>query len=118
MRIIIFKNANDVAQEAAQFFVKRISAKLNAVLGLATGSTVLPLYRELIRANQQSRVSFKQITTFNLDEYLGIKSDHPQSYRQFMNEQLFQHIDIHLQNTFLPTGDAEDPLQACKDYEI
>lgn len=117
MQIVILKNAEEVAQYGAQIFIDQINQKQDSVLGLATGSTPVALYQELIKANQNNEVSFKQVTSFNLDEYLGLKGDHPQSYRHFMNEQLFNHVDINKETTFVPPGDAENPITACKVYE-
>src|SRR5690606_18758146 len=88
-----------------------------SVLGLATGSTPVALYRELIARNRSGELSFRQVTSFNLDEYLGLAEDHPQSYRQFMNSQLFGQVDIDLANTHVPPGNAADPHRACKEYE-
>lgn len=106
MQIVILKDAAAVAEYGAQIFIDQINRKQDSVLGLATGSTPVALYQELIKANQANKVSFKQVTSFNLDEYLGLDGDHPQSYRYFMNEQLFNHVDIDKSNTFVPPGDA------------
>lgn len=117
MQIVILKDAAAVAEYGAQIFIDQINRKQDSVLGLATGSTPVALYQELIKANQANKVSFKQVTSFNLDEYLGLDGDHPQSYRYFMNEQLFNHVDIDKSNTFVPPGDAQNPITACKMYE-
>ena len=97
--------------------IKQLHKKANSVLGLATGSSPLPMYRKLIAANQAQQVSFAEVTTFNLDEYLGLAADHSQSYRHFMNESLFNHIDIDKSHTHVPDGASNDPLQTCADYE-
>lgn len=117
MKLVILKDAAAVAQYGADIFIKQIKQKPDSVLGLATGSTPLALYNELIAANQSWRVSFKQVTSFNLDEYLGLPENHPQSYRHFMNHHLFDHIDINKSATFVPKGDAQDPFVACEEYE-
>ena len=101
MKVVILKDAAEVAQYRANIFIKQISRKPESVLGLATGSTPVALYKELINAYKSGKVSFKSVTSFNLDEYLGLPSNHPQSYRYFMNEQLFDHIDIDKSVTFL-----------------
>lgn len=90
-----------------------------AVLGLATGSTPVRLYRELIRRHRQEGLSFAHVITFNLDEYYGLEGDHPESYRTFMQEQLFDHVDLPAENTHVPDGtvEREDVFEACKDYE-
>jgi glucosamine-6-phosphate deaminase len=84
---------------------------------LATGSTPVALYQKLIAANQNGKVSFKKSSSFNLDEYLGLEGDHPQSYRYFMQQQLFDHIDIDPTQTFVPAGNTDDPIEACRHYE-
>ena len=117
MQIVILKDAAQVAEYGANIFIEQIKNKANSVIGLATGSTPVALYQELIQKNQQNEVSFADVTSFNLDEYLGLKGEHPQSYRHFMGEQLFNHIDIDLNNTHVPPGDAKNPLTACNDYE-
>lgn len=117
MKVVILKDAAEVAKYGAAIFIKQIKRKPDSVLGLATGSTPVALYKELIAAYRAGRVSFKQVSTFNLDEYLGLTGSHPQSYRYFMNQQLFNHIDIDQSQTAVPPGDAEDPFSACEDYE-
>ena len=83
-----------------------------SVFGLATGSTPLLLYRELIESYRRGDMSFAGVTSFNLDEYMGLAPDHPQSYRHFMNREFFEHIDIEPDNTHVPPGDADNPLTA------
>ena len=106
-----------VGKIAAEIFLSHVRAKPNAVLGLATGSTPLPLYAALVNAFRAGSVSFKAVRTVNLDEYVGLAPTHDQSYRYFMNENLFKRIDIDLANTYIPDGTAEDPEAACKAYE-
>lgn len=117
MKVVILKDAAAVASYGADLFIKQVNSKPDSVLGLATGSTPVALYKELISAYKTGRVSFKQVCSFNLDEYLGLNGTHPQSYRYFMNEQLFNHIDIDKTSTFVPPGDAADPIAACAQYE-
>ncbi len=117
MKVVILKDAAEVAKYGADIFIKQIKRKPDSVLGLATGSTPVALYKELISAYQEGRVSFKNVNSFNLDEYLGLPGTHPQSYRYFMNQQLFDHIDIDKGQTAVPPGDAEDPFSACERYE-
>ena len=117
MQIVILENAEAVAAHGAKVFIDKVNAAPASVLGLATGSTPVALYRKLIEANQSGQVSFKDTRSFNLDEYLGLSGDHPQSYRHFMQEQLFKHIDIDMNNTFVPPGDAANPLTACEEYD-
>lgn len=96
-------------KEAAEIFIDWVQKHPRAVLGLATGSTPVDMYKELIKANKEGRVSFKDVTTFNLDEYVGLDGTHDQSYRYFMNDNLFNHIDIDKKNTnvLLGVGDYE-----------
>ncbi|PTY38046.1 glucosamine-6-phosphate deaminase [Saccharospirillum sp. MSK14-1] len=117
MQIVILDTPEAVANYGADQFVARLQKKPQAVLGLATGSTPIALYRELIRRYQAGDVSFAQARSFNLDEYLGLDGDHPQSYRHFMNAELFSQIDIDLAHTQVPDGAADDPLAACEAYE-
>jgi glucosamine-6-phosphate deaminase len=117
MRVVILPDADAVAKNGADIFIQQIQQKPNSVLGLATGSTPLALYQQLIAACQQKKISFKNVSSFNLDEYLGIAPTHPQSYRSFMNQHFFDHIDINKTSTHIPQGDADDPFLACEDYE-
>jgi len=108
-----------VASEVAQTIRKRASLGRNAVLGLATGSTPLPLYKELIRLHREENLSFRNVVTFNLDEYLGLDRSHSESYWAFMHSNLFDHIDVLPENIHLPKGDlseAEIPAH-CAAYE-
>ncbi|HOJ31721.1 MAG TPA: glucosamine-6-phosphate deaminase [bacterium] len=117
MRVIIRKTYEEISVEAAKLVTSRIEKKPEFVLGLATGSSPLGLYRELINLNKKGVVSFKKVKTFNLDEYYGLKGDHPQSYRYFMNTNLFDHIDIDKANTMVPDGTAQDWEEFCRHYE-
>ncbi len=117
MQIVILDNPEAVAAYGADIFIRRLQQTPKSVLGLATGSTPVALYQKLIEANRTGRISFQQTTTFNLDEYLGLDGDHPQSYRYFMNQQLFDHIDIDKHKTYVPPGSAENPISACEEYE-
>jgi glucosamine-6-phosphate deaminase len=94
-----------------------VRRKPACVLGLATGGTPLGMYRELIRMHQQEALDFSQVTTFNLDEYVGLGPTHPQSYRHFMQENLFQHINILPERTYVPDGRALDFEAFCRQYE-
>ena len=117
MEIIIQKDADTASRIAAQYVARVIQKKPDAVLGLATGSTPVKLYRELIRMHQQEGLDFSRITTFNLDEYVGLKPDHPASYRRFMHENLFDHINIPPDNIHIPDGEADDIPTHCQQYE-
>ena len=117
MKLIICKNYEEMSQEAAKIFIDHVNEKPDCVLCLATGSTPVGMYRELARANAAGGVDFSRVTTVNLDEYYPISPDHPQSYRYFMNENPFNHINIPIENTNVPNGNAESPKIACKMYD-
>ncbi|WP_105264575.1 glucosamine-6-phosphate deaminase [Pseudoalteromonas sp. T1lg76] len=117
MQIVILKDAAAVAHYGSELFAAQLNKQPASVLGLATGSTPVALYQNLIKLNQQGDISFAQAQSFNLDEYLGLPGEHPQSYRYFMNQQLFNHIDIDINNTHVPPGNADDPIAACEQYE-
>jgi len=106
-----------VAARIADLIRTRAAEGRVAVLGLATGSTPLPLYAELIRLHRAEGLSFRNVTTFNLDEYEGLAGDRPESYRFFMEANLFRHLDLRPGNTHVPDGLAADPAQAGADYE-
>ncbi len=109
--------AKAVAREIAGLIEIRSKSGKPTVLGLATGSTPLPLYAELIRLHREAGLSFRSVVTFNLDEYEGLGPQHPQSYRHFMEEHLFRHLDIPAANIHIPDGLTRDPSGHCADYE-
>lgn len=117
MRIVILPDAPSVSRRAAEIFCRLIRDLPEAVLGLATGGTPLGTYHELIRLNRARQVSFSQVTTFNLDEYVGLPREHEQSYYSFMHNNLFTNIDINQANCHLPDGQATDLFQECLRYE-
>ena len=108
-----------IAVEIARLIRKNDSHNRPTVLGLATGNTPLPLYRELIRQHRDEGLSFRHAVSFNLDEYLDLERDHPQSYWSFMHRNLFDHLDLQPQNIHLPSGEvlAEDIPDHCAAYE-
>ncbi|MBQ7278240.1 MAG: glucosamine-6-phosphate deaminase [Clostridia bacterium] len=109
MKVIIDSTSN-IAAMAAQQYVSLLKNKPNAILGGATGSTPLGLYAELVRLNKAGEISFKDASSFNLDEYVGLDGSHDQSYRYFMDHNLFDHIDIDKSRTHVPSGiDISDP---------
>jgi glucosamine-6-phosphate deaminase len=109
--------AQAIAREIADLIGIRSKSGKPTVLGLATGSTPLPLYAELIRLHREEGLSFRSVITFNLDEYEGLGADHPQSYRFFMEDHLFRHLDIPSANIHIPDGLTQDPAKNCADYE-
>lgn len=117
MEIIINETAEEASIAAARIIAQQVKNKPDSVLGLATGGTPVPLYQELIRQHQEEGLDFSQITTFNLDEYVGLPPTHPQSYHHFMQEQLFQHLNIKPENNHIPNGMAENIPKHCADYE-
>ncbi len=118
MEVVIVKNADDVAVHAARRIGELLTKKPDVVFGLATGSTPIALYQRLVADHQRGELTFKRTTTFNLDEYIGIGADSKQSYRSFMYEQLFRHIDIDLANTYLPEcPEGENPRVVGAAYE-
>lgn len=117
MQVVILPDENHVAEYAADVIVRQIQIKPDSTLGLATGSTPQSTYARLIQRYFAGHVRFRAVQTFNLDEYLGLAPNHPQSYRYFMDEVLFRHIDIAPENTHVPNGLAIDPKKACAAYE-
>ena len=116
-KLIKAKNPEEVGKLAADIFEAEIQAKPACVIGLATGSTPLPLYRELIAREKAGKIDFTRVRSANLDEYKGLAPDHPQSYRRFMQENLFDHISIRPENTIVPDGLAADVSAMCAEYE-
>jgi glucosamine-6-phosphate deaminase len=117
VRVIIFPDAEAVADFAADELATTVARNSSSVLGLATGGTPVGAYRRLIEKRRESGFSFESVVTFNLDEYLGLPPSHPASYRTFMNENLFRHLDIDLSRTHIPRGDCEDIELECETFE-
>ena len=122
MRVIILKNKEEIGKWSAYVIAKRINnfkptKERPFVLGLPTGSTPLMTYKELINLNKQGIVSFKNVVTFNMDEYVGLSADHRQSYHYFMHENFFKHIDIEEENINILDGLATDLEKECERYE-
>jgi glucosamine-6-phosphate deaminase len=117
VRVIIEPDGEAASRRAARFVADLVRKKPNCVLGLATGSTPLGTYRELIRMHKEEGLDFVQATTFNLDEYVGLSGTHPQSYRAFMQENLFNHVNLLPGRTHVPDGRALDFESHCRQYE-
>jgi glucosamine-6-phosphate deaminase len=117
MEIIIQQDAQAASKAAARVVARLVREKPNAVLGLATGSTPLMLYRELVRLHQEEELDFSGVSTFNLDEYIGLEKEHPQSYHSFMWKNLFGQINIKPENVHIPDGMAVDVPACCAAYE-
>lgn len=120
MIVKIFKNEEIVGRAAADAIIAQINKKPDSVLGLPTGSSPVSTYRTLAEACDEGRVSFKNVKTFNLDEYVGLDPAHEQSYRYFMNDNLFNKVDIDIANTKLPCdgSDLDDATAAKYDEKI
>ena len=110
------KDYQDLSRKAANIISAQIIMKPDCVLGLATGSSPLGIYKQLIEWYQKGDLDFSQVTTINLDEYKGIGADNPQSYRYYMEHQLFAHVNIDRLRTFLPAGMEQDSKKACEEY--
>ena len=117
MEVIIQKDYEHLSKVAARMVVDILNAKPDAVLGMATGSTPLGLYQELVRLHREEHVDFSRVTTFNLDEYVGLSVNHPQSYHYFMHENFFRHVNIQPQNINIPSGTTSNYQAFCEWYE-
>lgn len=122
MRLIIQENYDNLSRWAANYVARRINeanptAEKPFVLGCPTGSSPLGMYRELIKLYKDGKVSFKNVVTFNMDEYRGIPRDHEQSYHTFMWSNFFSHIDIPEENVNILDGNAPDPAKECREFE-
>ncbi len=117
MRVVVVKTPEEMGREAAAIVAEGIRSKPHYVLGLATGSTPIPLYQELIRLHKEEGLDFSSVITFNLDEYVGLPPTHDQSYRYFMDAQLFNHVNILKKNTHIPDGMTDDIEAHCLAYE-
>ncbi len=117
MKFIVCENYDEMSKEAAKIVVAQMQEKKDSILGLATGSTPIGLYKELIKAYENGEISFKDTKTFNLDEYYPISKSNDQSYDYFMNDNLFSHVDIDKSNTDIPNGEAVDADIECAEYE-
>ena len=117
MKVIVTKNYDELSKVAANEMAMVVKNNPKAILGLATGGSPIGMYKELIRMNKEGETDFSKVTTVNLDEYVGLSGDHPQSYRYFMNENLFNHINIDKKNTYVPNGLAKNIEEECKNYD-
>lgn len=117
MKIIIANDYEDMSRKAANYLSAQVIMKPDAVLGLATGETPIGAYKQLVEWYNKGDIDFSQTSTINLDEYKGLTGDHKQSYRYFMDTNLFDLINIKKSNTYLPNGMAEDEEAECARYE-
>ena len=116
MKIYAAKDYNDMSRKAGNLIAAQVTMKPDGVLGLATGSTPVGAYKELIAKYEAGDLDFSRIRSVNLDEYKGLSGDHDQSYRYFMNHNLFDHVNINKEETNVPGGLAEDPEAECERY--
>ena len=117
MKVIVTKDYPQMCKLASRIFAAQITLKPESVLGLATGSTPVGMYNELVEMYKEGRVDFSKVRTVNLDEYAGLDGSNDQSYRYFMNHNLFDHINIDKDNTNVPNGVAADLQAECERYE-
>lgn len=117
MRFYLAEDYKELSRKAAQSIFSQVALKPKSVLGLATGSTPLGMYRELVKIYREEKLSFSDIKTFNLDEYYRISKENPQSYYYYMHKNLFQYVDIDEKNINIPDGEAKDIEGECMRYE-
>lgn len=117
MKIIKVKSTEQMGKVALNEVLEVLQSVENPVLGLATGSSPVGLYKAMIEDHQMNETSYANVRTVNLDEYVGIEPTHSQSYATFMKEQLFNHIDINMDNVNIPCGNIENPAEECEKYE-
>ena len=117
MRLIVKENYEELSKETSNIIEAQIREKKDTVLGLATGSSPLGTYKDLVRKFKEEDLSFKDVVCFNLDEYIGLNGNNKSSYTYFMNENLFKHIDIKSENTYIPDGMAKDPIRFGIEYD-
>jgi len=117
MKIIKAKDYRDMSRKAANIISAQVIMKNDAVLGLATGSTPVGTYVQLVEWFNKGDIDFSGVTTINLDEYQGLAGDHPQSYRYFMHEHLFNHVNVKPERIHLPNGAEPDADKACREYD-
>ena len=117
MQFIVCESYEEMSRRGADIIAAIVKEKPGALLGLATGSTPVGMYRELIRRYREGELDFSAVSSYNLDEYYPISPENEQSYRYFMNANLFDHINIDKNNTHVPNGAAEDAEEACRAYD-
>jgi glucosamine-6-phosphate deaminase len=117
MEVIVQQSYDQMSKAAAAIVADVLNAKPNAVLGMATGSTPLGVYKELVRLHREGRLDFAQVTTFNLDEYVGLPTTNPQSFHHFMHENFFKHVNIAPGNIYIPSGTTSNYKSFCPWYE-
>ena len=117
MEVVVSTNADDIAEQVAAEILAALRGKPDLVLGLATGSTPIPVYQRLVEAHRRDGVDFSRVRTFNLDEYLGVSADHPRSYRAFMREHLFDGVELPPENAHFPPTEGPHLSEQCHRFE-
>lgn len=117
MKLIVEKDYDGISKKAVDILVSEVNSNSNITLGLATGSTPIGTYKEIVQRYKDKEVDFSNVKSFNLDEYVGLEGTNPNSYRYFMNENLFDHINIDKANTYVPDGKAKDLNSYTKEYD-
>ena len=117
MQFIVCNSYDEISRKGAEIIADLMKKKPACILGLATGSTPVGMYRELIGMNRRGEIDFSKVVTYNLDEYYPITPDNDQSYRYFMNKNLFEHVNIDIANTHVPNGADPDADNACTTYD-
>ena len=117
MKVIEVKDYQQMSKKAADYIIEKVIRNPGIKLGLATGGTPIGTYRNLVEDHKNNGTSYQKVTTFNLDEYIGLNGENKNSYRYFMDSHLFNHIDIKKDKTFIPQGDAKDIQEECLRYE-
>lgn len=117
MRIIVTKNYEEMSRKAANIIAAQVVMKPDSVLGLATGSSPIGAYKLLVEGYMKGDLDFSGITSINLDEYVGLSAEHNQSYAYFMRDNLFNHVNIKMENVFLPNGMEADEAKECARYD-
>jgi len=114
---IIVEDYREMSEKAAALVVEQIDRKKDTVLGLPTGSTPKGMYARLTEMYREDRVNFSEVVTFNLDEYVGLPPDHPQSYHHYMHRHFFEHVNVKSNNIHLPEAYKKETGEACREYE-
>lgn len=117
IKVFIAADYDQMSKKATGIIADTIKNKPDSVLGLATGGTLVGCYQELVRMHKEEGHDFSRVVTFNLDEYIGLAPTHPQSYRYFMDENLFNHVNIKMENTNIPDGLSDNPQKTCNEFE-
>ncbi len=116
MKIIVVKDYEEMSKKASEIIIDLMKEKPNCTLGLATGSSPIGIYQNLIKAVNEKEISFKDVTTYNLDEYCELPRSHPESYYSFMHRNLFDHVDIKEESIHIPCSEGSDLQALCKAY--